>query len=101
MTGGRWNHEPHMRYVCHQCLRIVEFDEVAHRDIYSDLCWIQCDQCARTYGQVCGIDRVRNPRPHGYAECPFMGDAERQNRGRLVALRDPLPAGEPHSGEGA
>jgi len=68
-----------MRYRCHQCLCVVAFEDIAHRDIYSDLCWIQCDVCAAAFGLTCGADRQANPHPHGYFACPYFVSAATQH----------------------
>jgi hypothetical protein len=62
------------RYVCHQCLRIIRFEEIAHVDLYSDVCWVQCDQCRDATGLRCGVDQGVNPRRHGYFACPYRFD---------------------------
>jgi len=58
-------------YRCHQCFGPVHFENIAHLDLYSDLCWIQCDVCELAFGPRCGLDRVANPHPHGYFACPL------------------------------
>ena len=60
-----------MKTLCHQCLGLVSLDQVAHVDIYSDLCWVQCATCAAAFGPSCGMDRKANPHPHGYLACPY------------------------------
>lgn len=47
-------------------------DQIAHHDIFSDLCWIQCTDCERIYGNICGTDKELNPNPHGYFDCPYL-----------------------------
>lgn len=64
-TSGR------IRHFCHMCRGQVDIGEVAHVDLYSDLCWVQCNTCAAAHGDVCGVDRHWNPTPHGYVHCPF------------------------------
>jgi hypothetical protein len=63
-----------MRYRCHQCFGVIEFEAIAHMDIYADLCWIQCDVCQQAFGRTCGLDRRANPNPHGYLACPLRRD---------------------------
>jgi hypothetical protein len=60
-----------MRYRCHQCFAVVDFEDLAHVDMYCDLCWLQCDTCEAAFGPACGIDRRVNPHRHGYFECPL------------------------------
>lgn len=60
-----------MKYRCHQCYALVEIDELAHVDLYFDLCWLQCNVCAAAFGDACGMDRKTNPHPHGYLQCPL------------------------------
>lgn len=60
-----------MDYTCHQCYRLVAVEDLAHTDLYYDLCWLQCRQCAERFGNCCGKDRRVNPYPHGYTTCPF------------------------------
>jgi len=60
-----------MRYRCHQCFGVIEFEEIAHVDMYVDLCWIQCETCAAAFGPTCGQDRIVNAHPHGYFGCPL------------------------------
>ena len=60
-----------MRYRCHQCYALVDYEQVAHVDLFADLCWIQCETCACAFGQTCGLDRAANPHPHGYFACPL------------------------------
>jgi hypothetical protein len=59
------------KYTCHQCFGRIDFDNIAHLDLYADLCWIQCDVCELAFGPSCGMDRTHNPHPHGYFECPL------------------------------
>lgn len=59
------------KYTCHQCFGRIEFDNIAHLDLYADLCWIQCDVCEVAFGPTCGTDRAANPHPHGYFACPL------------------------------
>ena len=68
-----------MLYRCHQCFGEIAFEEIAHCDLYADLCWIQCTTCAAAFGPTCGLDRKANPHRHGYFACPlrrarFHGD---------------------------
>lgn len=58
-------------YRCHQCFGVVRFEDLAHVDLYADLCWQQCDTCAAAFGDACGTDRRVNPNPHGYFACPY------------------------------
>jgi hypothetical protein len=67
-----------MKYRCHQCYGLVEHEDLAHVDLYFDLCWLQCTTCEAAFGPGCGMDRKHNPQPHGYLECPL--------RERLEAL---------------
>ena len=60
-----------MRYRCHQCFGIVQVEDIAHLDLYADLCWIQCETCAAAFGPSCGTDRNVNPNRHGYLTCPY------------------------------
>lgn len=60
-----------MRYRCHQCMAVIQYVQIAHIDIYSDVCWIQCDVCELAFGPACGLDRKKNPNPHGYFMCPL------------------------------
>lgn len=60
-----------MKYRCHQCYALVEVDELAHVDLYFDLCWLQCRTCEAAFGPACGMDRKTNPHPHGYLHCPL------------------------------
>src|SRR6266478_5061390 len=71
--------------VCHQCRKEIEYTEIAHRDIYSDLCWIQCKECSREHGNICGIDERAATNRHGYFECPFIRSGVRvhQEPGQL------------------
>ena len=101
MSGGFLRPVLNHDYACHQCMRLITFEEIAHCDLYSDVCWIQCDQCASATGKRCGVDRSVNPHPHGYFACPY----------RLRVARDPhyphagvarlLPARKPDGAEGA
>jgi len=59
-----------MDYLCHQCFAKIGFDDVAHLDLYYDLCWVQCMLCEAAFGPACGRDRKHNPHPHGYLSCP-------------------------------
>lgn len=59
------------QYTCHQCFGRVDFDNLAHVDLFADLCWIQCDVCEVAFGPTCGLDRTANPHPHGYFACPL------------------------------
>jgi len=59
-----------MDYHCHQCFAKISLDDIAHLDLYSDLCWIQCTVCEAAFGPACGMDRTHNPHPHGYLNCP-------------------------------
>lgn len=63
-----------MQFRCHQCFGVIDFEAIAHLDVYSDLCWIQCDVCQAAFGPSCGMDRVANPNPHGYFGCPLRHD---------------------------
>ena len=72
---------------CHQCFGIVEVEDVAHVDLYADLCWIQCEQCAHAWGDQCGADRKVNPHPHGYFACPLRVDPPREPAPRGAYLR--------------
>jgi hypothetical protein len=85
-----------MRYVCHQCLRIIQFEEIAHVDMYADVCWLQCDACEQAYGKVCGVDRRYNPRPHGYFSCPFRQALVQSPAPRLHVMPSPFegPSGD-------
>lgn len=47
-------------------------DQIAHHDIYSDLCWIQCTDCERKFGNICGTSTIYNPVKHGYFQCPYL-----------------------------
>ena len=60
-----------MQYRCHDCYALIDYEEVSHIDMYSDLCWIQCKTCAEAFGDHCGVDRKYNPHPHGYFACPL------------------------------
>ena len=57
--------------VCHQCFAIISFDEIGHLDLYSDLCWIQCNACEAAFGETCGVERKANPHPHSWFACPY------------------------------
>jgi hypothetical protein len=59
------------KYRCHQCFGLIEFEQIAHLDLYANLCWLQCDVCECAFGPACGMDRKVNPQPHGYFECPL------------------------------
>lgn len=69
-----------MKYRCHQCYGVVDILDVAHVDLYVDLCWIQCDCCAEAFGPACGVDRRVNPHPHGYFTCPLRLSETEQRR---------------------
>jgi hypothetical protein len=57
---------------CHQCEQPITYDQVAHRDIYSDVCWIQCKDCEKNHGIICGVSVNWNRQRHGYFDCPFI-----------------------------
>jgi len=63
-----------VKYRCHQCFGVIDVEQMAHLDLYFDLCWIQCDVCQEAFGPGCGTDRRINPHPHGYLECPLRQD---------------------------
>lgn len=65
-----------MLYLCHQCFGKTKIEDVAHVDMYVDLCWIQCEVCAAAFGPACGADPKTNPRPHGYFSCPYRLDRD-------------------------
>ena len=78
-----------LRYRCHQCFAIVDVEELAHVDIFYDLCWMQCEACAAAFGPSCGVDRRVNPHPHGYLNCPLRPGAPRPPTLHVVGPWDP------------
>lgn len=91
-----------MRFFCHQCAAEITIPDIAHVDMYVDVCWIQCKGCAEAFGNRCGIDRRFNPHPHGYLVCPYrMPDRRRASIHVLHTGERASPAGEPDCREGA
>lgn len=91
-----------LRLFCHQCAAQITAHEVAHVDMYVDVCWLQCKTCAEAFGNRCGIDRRFNPNPHGYLECPYRLPIRPPRELSVVHTNGTVsPAGEPDGREGA
>ena len=75
------------RYRCHQCYAVIDFEEIAHIDMYFDLCWLQCEVCEAAFGPTCGVDRKANPHPHGYFTCPLRPPLVAEETSNVTQLR--------------